>query len=188
MVIIRDGKQENKFLSSSEYYQGKGLAAKIIMLFTKQLRAHYVGNLIKPKESHLDIGCGDGYFIKRSPCQQVFGMDKKYGDIFTGKLHFADQYFDYVTMLAAIEHLDIDPAQIFFETYRVLKHGGYFIFTTPKKSASPFIRLCAPDVKQQHCKYYSYELVKAYSRGLFCIYGYKTFLFGLNQLYCLKKE
>jgi ubiquinone/menaquinone biosynthesis C-methylase UbiE len=56
------------------------------------------------------------------------------GDKVTNKLDFPDHHFDFVTMLAVIEHMD-NPEEIFQEVYRVLRPQGRFIFTTPKESA-----------------------------------------------------
>ncbi len=61
----------------------------------------------------------------------MLGLDLIYGDKFDGLLSFEDNFFDYVTMLAVLEHMK-HPAQVFLEVHRVLKPCGKFIFTTPK--------------------------------------------------------
>lgn len=186
MIKIIDGKQEGKFLSRRDYYRGKGLLAKIVMPITKRLRAYHAGKYIEPKESHLDIGCGDGYFMKRSKCRYIYGLDLKYGDFFKDKLDFPDNYFDYVTMLAVIEHLGA-PEKVFKEVHRILKPQGKFIFSTPKKRANFFIKIYAENIEKLHCVYYSYEAVKKYSMNLFRVVDKRIYLFGLNQVFCLEK-
>lgn len=156
------------------------------MPLTKRLRAYYAGKYMHTGGAHLDIGCGDGYFMKMSKCGRVYGFDAKYGDVFEDALDFPDNYFDYVTMLAVIEHLP-NPERVFQEVYRVLKPGGRFIFTTPKQKGERLIKLYAKDIGQLHCRHYDLRTVKEYSRGLFKLSGYRTFLFGLNQVYCLIK-
>ncbi len=57
-------------------------------------------------ECHLDIGCGDGDFLRRSKCRERIGLDRLLGEDIDDHLDFPDDHFDYVTMLAVIEHID----------------------------------------------------------------------------------
>lgn len=189
MIKIIDGKQEGLFLSRRDYYQGKSLLAKITMPITKRLRAYYAGKYIGAKESHLDIGCGDGYFMKRSKCRHIYGLDLKYGDFFRDKLDFPDNYFDYVTMLAVIEHLDF-PLSIIRECHRILKDDGILVITTPKAKGLWIIRLYAPhfeEIQSRHKQYFDYQKMHRMLKGCFSVCVYRTFEFGFNQLFVCKK-
>jgi 2-polyprenyl-3-methyl-5-hydroxy-6-metoxy-1,4-benzoquinol methylase len=187
MIKIINSRQEGEFLTWKEYYKGKGVLARIIMPVTKRLRTYYAGKYIQEKEAHLDIGCGDGYLMKKSKCLNVYGLDSKYGDFITDKLDFPDNYFDYITMLAVIEHFEA-PEAIFREIHRVLKENGFFIFTTPAMRSERIISLYYKNINDSHVQYYDLESVQQYSKGLFQIADYKTFIFGLNQIFCLEKS
>ena len=70
-------------------------------------------------ERHLDIGCGDGYFLRRSKCPERIGLDRLLCDDIDDHLDFLDHHFDYVTMLAVIEHIE-EPRRLLAEIARVL--------------------------------------------------------------------
>jgi SAM-dependent methyltransferase len=82
----------------------------------------------------------------------------------------------------------LKPDLIFKEIHRVLKPDGKFIFTTPKKHAEFFLGLYAKNIDDEHKSYFTYERVKELAGNLFEIAGYHTFIFGLNQVYCLQKK
>jgi SAM-dependent methyltransferase len=181
-----DGRLEGPFPTFATYYRGKGWRARLIMPFTKWLRAVEVEKLMASGQRHLDIGCGDGYFLKRSPCRECWGLDLIYGDRFDDTLLFANEFFDYVTMLAVLEHLE-HPTQVFHEVHRVLAPGGKFIFTTPKAKGEWLMHLYAGKKELDHHHYYDYDAVLELSQSLFQLEAARTFLFGLNQLFSLIK-
>ncbi len=181
-----DGKCVGPFPTFAEYYQGKSILAKCILPLTKWLRAIHVERFMEPRTNHLDIGCGDGYFLKRSRCTNCWGMDLRYGERFDAHLAFEDNFFDYVTMLAVIEHLD-NPEAAVKEIHRVLKPGGKFIFTTPKSAAEKLIRFYAREVSEEHQTYFCLEDVNRLAEGLFALEAHAEFCLGLNQVFCLKK-
>jgi 2-polyprenyl-3-methyl-5-hydroxy-6-metoxy-1,4-benzoquinol methylase len=181
-----NGQLEGPYPTFTAYYRGKGRLAKLIMPFTKWSRAMQVEAFMPPKERHLDIGCGDGYLLKRSPCRECWGLDLIYGDRFDGTLAFPKDFFDYVTMLAVLEHLE-RSVQIFREVHQVLKMGGRFIITTPKDRAEWLMHLYAGKEELDHYCYYDRDAVLELSRGLFRLVKARTFLFGLNQLFALCK-
>ena len=186
MISIIGGKQEGEFLSWKEYYKGRGIVAKILMPVTKRLRSYYAEQYMGSGENHLDIGCGDGYFLKRSISKNLYGMDMKYGDVFKDRLNFPGSFFDYVTMLAVIEHLE-NPASVFKEIHRVLKTKGKFIFTTPKQASEKVIKIYVKEISDDHESYFDFDKVKHLSMNLFEIKDYKTFILGLNQIFYLEK-
>jgi len=86
------------------------------------------------RERHLDIGCGDGFLVKRSKCKERIGIDEIYGERFGSALPFESNSFNYVTMLAVLEHLE-NPEEAFREMHRVCKRGGLALITTPRARA-----------------------------------------------------
>ena len=112
----------------------------------------------------LDIGCGSvPYFLLNAEFSHKFGVDKvTYGESqctlceergihFTdfdfekeSALPFDDQYFDTVTMLAVIEHMEPTrlPTMI-AEVRRVLKTGGVCIVTTPAPWTDALLKMMA---------------------------------------------
>ena len=187
MIRIENNKWiEGRLLDRKAYYQGKNLFAQCCMQITKRIRTRQVLRLMEARHTHLDIGCGDGYFLKRSNCAVKYGADARYGDQITDTLDFPDDFFDYVTMLAVIEHME-KPDSIFDETYRVLKKNGRFLFTTPKKHSETIIKLYAKSVEADHLFYFDKQSVQRLAGTRFKFVCYKPFLFGLNQVFCLQK-
>jgi SAM-dependent methyltransferase len=101
----------------------------------------------------LDAGCGNGNYIideNRKKISWAVGIDaaeestsknicldeKHIGDLTS--LPFENESFDVVVSLWVLEHLEF-PAKVFGEIYRVLKHGGLFMFATPNKNYLPLI-------------------------------------------------
>ena len=83
------------------------------------------------EESLLDIGCDkDRLFIKSLKGMKTVGIDLQLGQKIEKTLDFPDKNFDYVVMLATIEHLEY-PEDIIQECHRVLKNDGILIITMP---------------------------------------------------------
>jgi len=181
-----DGRLDGPFPTAAAYYRGKDWRARLIMPFTKWSRAVQVQALMATRDRHLDIGCGDGYFLKRSPCRDCWGLDLIYGDQFDDVHAFTDAFFDYVTMLAVLEHIEC-PAHVFQEAHRILKPAGKFIFTTPNSSGEWLMRLYARKEELDHKQYYDLDAVLEFSRNLFHLEIARTFLCGFNQLFSLRK-
>lgn len=97
----------------------------------------------------LDIGCAKGFFL--AECQknnfEVYGVDissyivnhaKKFLktnkiykiDLTSEKLAFKNNYFDIVTMLDSLEHIE-NPQNALREAYRILKKGGLLHIRLP---------------------------------------------------------
>ena len=186
MIKLSKNGQFGKNIESLAYIKRRGVVGRIILPITRYLRAVNAEKYMKPAERHLDIGCGDGYFLRRSKCQERFGLDKLLGDEVIDKLDFPDSYFDYVTMLAVIEHLSC-PEGIFKEVARVLRTGGRFIVTTPRKSADLLIKVYAKNIDQEHESYFDYDRMTKLAETMFEIVDYRRFIFGLNQVFCLEK-
>ena len=112
----------------------------------------------------LDIGCGSfPYFLLNTVFKQKCGLDKvhrksrqkplrdEYGidiidfDLERDKaLPFDDNYFEVVTMLAVLEHIEPERlGTIMAESIRVLKPGGTFIITTPAPWTGLLLKMMA---------------------------------------------
>lgn len=92
----------------------------------------------------LDVGCGEGEFLKKDPSNRVgadidenlvrrcIGMGLVAHCMSATDLGFPDQCFDAVHAAELIEHLDPSAAVRFLaESARVLKPGGIVYLTTP---------------------------------------------------------
>src|SRR3972149_5089909 len=123
-----------------------------------------IANKLIPSELRkgrvLDIGCGTyPYFLTNTKFKEKYGVDKVVAtdcidsDSLTllrfdmesdDRLPFDNVYFDVVTMLAAIEHIEPDRVvKVVYECFRVLKKGGVFVITTPAFLSDKVLRLFA---------------------------------------------
>ncbi len=133
---------------ATTYTRGKGLLEPLLA----RLRMQRANDLIPARLRSgriLDIGCGSfPYFLAHTAFREKFAVDQlkmlpetaaqNRIEFFTLDLNdtphlpFADEYFDAVTLLAVVEHLNPDSmALLFQEACRVLKTGGMVILTTP---------------------------------------------------------
>lgn len=187
MLKITPEGEYGESIEPLSYAKGRGVIGYIIPPITRWLRAVNAEKYMPiAADRHLDIGCGDGFFLRRSRCKERYGIDKLLGDRVSDKLDFPDTFFDYVTMLAVLEHISSLPP-VFKEISRVLKPDGKLIITTPKKSSHWLIKLYTKDIDQQHEFYLDRDKIRNLSKEMFEIVGYHTFIFGLNQVFCLKK-
>jgi SAM-dependent methyltransferase len=102
----------------------------------------------------LDLGCGDGHFAQATftapldvgldPSPQAIaeaarrGMHRELKVLDSNQMPFTDGAFATVLSNSVVEHIpDIDAT--LRETYRVLKPGGLFVFTTPSHHFAEFL-------------------------------------------------
>ena len=146
--------------TSTSLTRGKGLLEPTLA----RLRTQRANNLIPPDLRAgriLDIGCGSfPYFLAHTAFKEKFAVDqlpmpketavKNQIEFFTldlneePKLPFEDNYFNAVTLLAVVEHLNPDSmALLFKESRRVLKPGGMVILTTPASWSDGLLKFMA---------------------------------------------
>lgn len=115
------------------------------------------------KGSILDIGCGTfPFFLLNTACSKKYGMDKVIKKGYDTHFHdrgiafinydlekletipFNNGFFDIVTMLAVVEHIEPEKAKgVFKEIHRILRPGGICVMTTPVICARPLLRFMA---------------------------------------------
>jgi len=159
--------------------RGKGLLEPALA----DLRAQRANKLIPPTLRTgriLDIGCGTyPYFLAHTSFAEKFAIDQLplpqqtaselKIESFTLDLEvephlpFEDDYFEAVTLLAVVEHLDPALMAILFkEVYRVLKPGGMVVLTTPAAWSDGLLKFMASinlvSAEEIHEHAYAYTL------------------------------
>lgn len=112
----------------------------------KNNRINVALSILKPGNSLLDVGCGDGCFgeLAKPKYKSIYGLDVSFKAVqqslkkgilaqtidTDSAFPFRNSYFDTVTCLDVIGHVD-DPRKTISEMVRVLKQDGALILTTP---------------------------------------------------------
>jgi len=146
--------------TETKYTRGKGLLEPLLA----RLRTQRANGLIPQKLREgriLDIGCGSyPYFLAHTAFKEKFAVDQlplsrelaernqiEFFELNLNaepKLPFAESYFDVVTLLAVVEHLNPESMAILFrESHRVLRPGGMVILSTPAAWSDGLLRLMA---------------------------------------------
>ena len=184
----------------------------ILEPFLRKMRTNKILPIIKryPNSKLLDIGCGFNYkfLLEVEPyISEGYGIDFKVPELKNGKiktkqiklndkLPFHKNSFDFVTMLAVLEHLD-HPIEIVKEIERILKPKGKLILTVPSRNSKPVLEFLAYKMKivneeeiNDHKKYYNYkDLVKLFEEtDKLRIQEHKYFQFYMNNFCVLSKE
>ena len=186
------------------FTRGKGVFEPLLA----RLRARRANQLILPalREGRiLDIGCGSyPYFLSHTSFKEKFAIDQQppaatRNDIHwhtldlnsEPKLPFEDGYFNVITMLAVVEHLDPNSLVILFqEAYRTLKPGGMVVVTTPAAWSDPLLKwmarfyLVSPEEIHEHVYAYTLPLLGWYfGKGGFSMdnvkFGYFEFMLNM---------
>ncbi len=146
--------------SSSKLTRGKGLLEPALA----RMRTHRANQLIPPDLRTgriLDIGCGSyPYFLAHTAFEEKFAVDQlpmaqttavnHHIEFFTLDLNqephlpFEADFFQAVSLLAVVEHLNPDSmAMLFKECRRVLTTGGRLILTTPAAWSDGLLKFMA---------------------------------------------
>lgn len=182
--------------------------------FLARIRAKKADELIDEKYRKgrlLDIGCGSyPYFLLSINFKEKFGIDKNSIKYINGrvnikkykirrdkKLPYNSNFFDIITLLAIIEHIDGEQAKkLLRETYRTLKPGGKIILTTPRDKANVILMLMSklflvsPEEINEHKQLYNSKILRAqleYAGFKKDAIKIKTFEFGLNLIAIVEK-
>jgi SAM-dependent methyltransferase len=159
--------------------RGKGLLEPMLA----DLRAQRANKLIPAPLRDgriLDIGCGTyPYFLAHTSFKEKFAIDQIPLPQHTAselkiesftldleqkpKLPFEDNFFEAVTLLAVVEHLDPSlMAMLFKEVYRVLKPQGQVVLTTPAAWSDGLLKFMASislvSAEEIHEHAYAYTL------------------------------
>jgi ubiquinone/menaquinone biosynthesis C-methylase UbiE len=135
---------------------------------TKRIFIDFFQKHINQNEiNFLDLGCGDGrwtYEISKilNNSFLTVGIDYSFRSLSFAKLispeinfinqdavslPFKDNYFDLITLIEVIEHIDDNnECSVIQEVHRVLNIGGIFIITTPSKNVP---------INKKHFRHYS---------------------------------
>jgi len=196
--------------NKGRYTRGTGLLEN----FLARIRAKKADELIDGKSRQgrlLDIGCGSyPYFLLSTNFKEKFGIDKNSKE-YTNKgisikkyemgknegLPYNPDFFDIVTLLAIIEHVDeVNAKRLLREVYRVLKPGGKVILTTPIDKANVILKLMSklflisPEEINEHKQLYNSKILREqleYAGFKKDAIKIKTFEFGLNLIAKVEK-
>lgn len=147
---------KKKFRHAYEEIGKKGHLPSGIARFEENLRVDILMKLLENTKDSilLDIGCGDGFVLKRINCKRKTGIDLSYNilekaksiNIVTlicsdaEKLPFKDNVFDIIICTETLEHV-LSPRIVMNEIYRVLKKDGNVYISIPyEHGIRPFLR------------------------------------------------
>ena len=145
----------------SIYYQGMGEEQKVFDVKTGAYKARSEWILdqilakwkLKRKGKALDIGCGNGAFLKamgaRLPHWNLYGTEynKKYKylveklpgvrEVFTGDLKAIHQKYELISLIHVLEHI-VQPENFLVQIKRMLAPNGLLFLQVPFHKKNPF--------------------------------------------------
>ena len=162
--------------------RGKGLLEPLLARLRTRMANRLISETLRQGRI-LDIGCGSyPYFLSHTSFKEKFAIDQlPPSDKHTGihwhildlnaepEIPYKENYFNVVTMLAVVEHLN--PASLvslFEETHRVLRPGGKVIITTPAAWSDKILHwmaklsLVSPEEIEEHVYAYTLPLLGWY--------------------------
>lgn len=149
--------------------------------------AHRLMSCMRTRSRILDIGCGThSLLLLRSDFSEKYGLDKvtqdshirqfqdyditliNYDIEIEETMPFDSGYFDVITMLAVIEHIESKRlAKVLREIYRILRPGGMYVMTTPAVWTAGLLRfmaklrLVSPVEIEEHKAAYSHTRISS---------------------------
>ena len=190
------------------FTRGEGMLENFLAVQRARLADSQIADHLR-RGRILDVGCGfRPYFLSTINFQEKFGLDKNFFKVDNinliqqdveknNVLPFVDNYFEVVTALAFLEHLEAEIAlKALKEIYRILKPGGLLIITVPRKEIDLLLKFMAK-IKlvsaieiNEHKQLYSKAMIKRQliesgfkARDI----NIKSFEFGLNLFAVGKK-
>ncbi len=168
-------------MTANNYTRGYGLFEKVLAVKRSELANKFILN--KHREGRLlDIGCGNyPFFITKTEFREKYGIDKIIDEEIKLQstkligldfevepiLPFKNNFFNIVTMLAVIEHMEFNKAiTLISEIYRTLESEGRYILTTPCPWSEIILNimskigLVSPEEIAEHKVYYSHILLR----------------------------
>ena len=148
MIFLRldaDGKDPKAVYTTDAYQE---LQSQHRLYFREEVFNKSLDEIerVKAPGRMLDVGCGDGQFLKAAKKRgwETYGIEVSpiacrkaqailYGNVICGDLrggHFPDFYFDVVTFHNVLDHLP-SPLDELHEAHRILKVGGLLILRLP---------------------------------------------------------
>jgi ubiquinone/menaquinone biosynthesis C-methylase UbiE len=156
----------------------------------------------KGDKTILDLGCGKGFFCSYlyRKNNRVYGIDPSEKDIalahcvhphitfnvgYGETLPYADEYFDTVVSVCALEHMQ-DDGTVLKEVYRVLKKDGIFVLSVDSLSSHYISKAYTAYHIQEYTVHHLYDkkrihdlLTEAGFTGLECEYLYDSYCSSL---------
>lgn len=168
-----------------------------------KIRYFQIDKYVPKDGTALDIGCGrEGAFLYRHKkrLKVGIGVDYRQNNHIDENLKFIcnkgmkkipidDESCDVVFMVAVLEHL-LEPNQVIADCYRMLKHGGHIVITTPTPLSKGLLEYMAFKIHviseeeiAEHVHYWSgAEIERLLKQYGFKIIKYKRFWFGMNSM------
>jgi SAM-dependent methyltransferase len=154
----------------------------------------------------LDIGCGSDHLLINE--FGGWGLDPKSKNLDKKNIHirrgvvkdvlpkFENDFFDIITLLAVIEHLELEELKFLLEqSGRILKKNAFLLITTPTPLSRPILELSAKlflisrEEIAEHKFYYSLKsLMPIIEKYNFKIIKQKSFELGFNCLYLFQNK
>jgi SAM-dependent methyltransferase len=168
-----------------KFTRGKGLLEPFLARQRAQIANRLIPSQLRTGRI-LDIGCGTfPYFLAHTAFEKKIAIDQlpipnpvasslkiegySLNLNLQPSLPFADDFFNVVTLLAVVEHLNPDSMAILFcEIHRVLGPGGMVIITTPAAWSDGLLRnmarlqLVSAEEIDEHAYVYTLPLIGWY--------------------------
>jgi ubiquinone/menaquinone biosynthesis C-methylase UbiE len=181
-------------------------------LFICRWRSRIVRGSIRQGGKLLDFGCGhQALFLQSVQRDLTQGIGLDYDAApgrpapnleiqnfhFKNRFEFPDHTFDYVTILAVLEHIPLDQVDVLFREFRrILKPGGRVLLTTPTPASKPLLEFLAfklkiisgPEIADHKHYWNRADIAALATRTGYACQDYRTFQFGLNSFAVLAPE